>query len=136
MVYEPRGSGVIAVTRSADKTKTATFYSFADRIPRLSIQHKHSDNISLEWFRDAINVVENVAAFDLTFPKDVLELRHLNGERVLEYALSGVDGKVISSSKWSGVGVNGPRSMWGPFTHEIPRENAEAAIGVALRNCV
>jgi hypothetical protein len=43
-------------------------------------------------------------------------------------------GKTVSSAKWAGVGVDGPRFMWSAFSYELPKENADAAISVALKN--
>jgi hypothetical protein len=64
----------------------------------------------------------------------VLKANFANGVLAVEFTLKGVEGKTIANSKWPGVSVDGPRYMWGPFTYEMPRENAEAAIDVALKN--
>lgn len=133
---EPRGGGVVAVTRSKDRTRTATIACFADGTPRLVIVGEHYDHIDAEWLSDAIEVIQSVVAFDLKFPKNVLKANFTNGILVLEFTLKGVEGRTIASSKWPGVSVEGPRYMWGPFTYAIPRENAEAAIGIALKNCI
>jgi hypothetical protein len=130
---EPNGAGVIAITRSKDKTRTAKFSYCADGIPRLTIEDTHSD-IDIEWLNGALTVVEQVIAFDRSFGKDALKAKLCNGILTLEFALSGINGKVIAASKWPGVGVDGPRYMWGPFTYIMP--NAEIAIGVASKNHV
>ena len=133
---EPRGSGVIAITRSKDRTKTATFACYADGIPRLTIEDQHFDQIGIEWIKDAMKVIAGVDAFDLHFSKDVLQFGSLNGAPVLQFALRGVDGRTIASAKWPGVSVDGPRYMCSGFTYEVPRENAEKSIAIALKNCI
>ena len=117
-------------------TRTASVACLADGIPRLAIQNQHSEHIDAKWLDDAIAVLKSVEAFDLNFPKDVLKAKLEDGVLIVEFMLKGIDGKAIATSKWSGVSVDGPRSMWGPFTYEIPRQNAEAAIDIALRNCI
>ncbi len=133
---EPRGAGVIAITRSRDRTKTATFGCYADGIPRLTIEDQHFDRIGIEWIKDAMKVIEGVQAFDLNFPKDVLQLQSFDGAPVLQFDLRGVDGRTIATADWAGVSVDGPRSMSSGFTYGIPRENAEKSIAIALKNCV
>ncbi len=132
---EPTGAVVIAITRSKDRTRTAKFSYFADGVPRLTIEDKRFD-IDVERLNGALAVIEKVVAFDLDFPKDALKAKCCNGILILEFTLRGLDGKVISASKWPGVGVDGPRYMWGPFTYVLPKQNAEIAIGVASRNRV
>jgi hypothetical protein len=132
---EPSGAGVIAITRSKDRTRTAKFSYFTDGVPRLTIEDKRSD-IDVEWLNGALAVIQGVVAFDQSFPKDVLKARCSDGILTLEFTLRGVDGKSITASKWSGVGVDGPRYMWGPFTYGVPKENVEIAISVASKNCV
>jgi hypothetical protein len=133
---EPRGNGVIAITRSKDGTRTAAIACFADGVLRLTIEDGKCDHVDAEWLNDAMTVIESVEAFDLSFPKDVLKAKYQSGVLALEFSLKGIDGKIIANSKWPFVGVSGPRYMLGPFTYEVPRENAEAAIRVALSNCI
>src|SRR6202044_526793 len=75
---EPSGAGVIAVTRSKDKTRTAKFSFFSDGTPTLTIEDKRSD-IDDEWLSGALSVIEKVVAFDLDFPKDALKAKLCNG---------------------------------------------------------
>ena len=125
---EPRGAGVIAITRSRDRTKTATFGCYADGIPRLTIEDQHFDRIGIEWIKDAMKVIEGVQAFDLNFPKDVLQLQSFDGAPVLQFDLRGVDGRTIATADWAGVSVDGPRLML--------RVQGLSEVGVALRlNC-
>jgi hypothetical protein len=130
---EPSGAGVIAITRSKDRTRTARFSYFADGIPRLTIEDTQS-GVDAEWLNGALAVIEGVEAFDLSFPKDALQARCSNGVLTLEFCLRGVDGKTVTASEWSGVGVAGPRYMWSVFTYAIPKNNADAAIAIAQRN--
>jgi hypothetical protein len=132
---EPSGAGVIAVTQSKDRTRAAKFSFFTDGTPTLTIEDECPD-IDDKWLSDALAVVEKVVAFDRDFPKDALKAKLSNGKLTLEFTLIGIDGKVISASKWPGVGVDGPRYMWGPFTYLVPKQNAETAIGVASKNCL
>ena len=130
---EPSGAGVIAITRSKDRTRTAKFSFSADRTPRLTIEDKRSD-IDAAWLNGALAVVEKVVAFDLDFPRDALKATLSDGVLALEFTLRGIDEKVINASKWPGVGVDGPRYICGPLTYLIPQHNAEIAIGVASKN--
>jgi len=132
---EPSGGGVIAITRSKDRTRAAKFSFLSDGTPTLTIEDK-SSNIDNEWLSAALAVVEKVVAFDLDFPKDVLKAKLCDGILTLQFALGGIDGRVISASKWPGVGVDGPRYMCGAFTYLVPKQNAEIVIGVASRNCL
>jgi hypothetical protein len=132
---EPSGAGIIAITRSRDGTRTATFSYFADGIPRLTIEDKHTD-IDIKWLNGALAVIEKVVAFDQNFPKEALRAKCRDGMLTLEFTLRGIDGKVISASKWPGVGVDGPQYMCGPFTYVVPKRNAEIAIGIASKNSV
>jgi hypothetical protein len=58
------------------------------------------------------------------------------GNFTLEFALNGVNGSVIAVSKHSIIGVDGPGFIMGAMSYTMPKENAEAAINVALKNCV
>lgn len=130
---EPSGAGVIAITRSKDRTRSAKFSFSSDGTPTLTIEDNRSD-IDDEWLSSALAVIAKVVSFDLDFPKEALKARLCNGTLVLDFTLRGIDGKVISASKWHGVGVDGPRYMWGPFTYLVPKVNAEIAISVASKN--
>jgi len=131
---EPSGNGVVTVTNSKDTTRTATFFCLSDRTPKISIQLKQHDRIDRKWLEDAIKEVTGVVACDMTFPKEVLKLKYVGDDPVFEYELRGMNEKTISSAKWAGVGVDGPRYIWSAFTFELPKENSEAAISVALKN--
>ncbi len=132
---EPSGAGVIAITRSKDRTRAAKFSFLSDGTPTLTIEDK-SFNIDNEWLSAALAVVEKVVAFDLDFPKDVLKAKLCDGILTLKFTLVGIDGRVIVASKWPGVGVDGPRYMCGTFTYLVPKANAEIAIAVASKNCL
>ncbi|WP_271570911.1 hypothetical protein [Bradyrhizobium sp. CCBAU 11386] len=132
-LIEPSGTGVIAVTTSKDATRTVTFAYLGGHHSRLTVEDRASD-IEPSWLNSALDAVEGVVAFDRRLPKDALKASVLNNVLKVEFALPDVDGKTIAASRWSGVTVNGPRYMWGAFTYEIPRENAERAIGVSMRN--
>lgn len=130
---EPSGSGVIAITRSKDKTRAAKFSFLSNGTPILSIEDNQPD-IDEEWLSSALVTVRKVVAFDLDFPKETLKATLCNGVLFLEFTLKGIDGKVISNSEWHGVSVEGPRYMLAPFTYLVPKQNAQVAIGIASRN--
>jgi hypothetical protein len=131
---EPNGKGVIAVTRSRDRSRTVTIASLTGGLLRILIEDTHSDHIDTDWLNSASGVISSVEAFDRKFPKDALKATLRNEVLEVEFTLHGIDGKTIANSERCGVGVDGPRYMWGPFTYEMPRQNAEAAIGVVLNN--
>jgi hypothetical protein len=132
---EPSGGGVIAITRSKDRTRTAKFFYFSDGVPRLTIEDTHS-NVDVEWLNDAVANIQSVIAFDPSFSKDTLSTKYSEGILTLEFTLRGIDGRSITASKWPGVGVDGPRYMCGAFTYVVPKENAEIALSIASKNCV
>jgi hypothetical protein len=132
---EPYGSGITAITRSKDMTHAAKFLYFADGMPRLIIENT-CPNIDADWLKESLQQIKNVHAFDLTFPAEILKANLNSGILLLEFTLRNVDAMTIKDSKWSGVGVDGPRYMWGPFTYTIPKEKAEIAISLACRNAV
>lgn len=132
---EPHGAGVAAVTRSKDNTRLAKILFYADKILRLVIEDTQS-NIDSNWLNGAVEQIKSVAAFDLVFPPESLKASLCNGTLTLEFTLRNVDGGTITKSKWSGVGVDGPRYMSGPFTYEVPKDNAEIAIAIAAKNSV
>ena len=129
---EPYGSGVIAITHSKDATRTAKFACVENQL-LLAIEDKSVD-VDAKWLNDAVKVVTAVCGFDRNFAKDALKAKVENETLKLEFALPGINGEAIAASKWSAVGVEGPRYMWGPFTYEIPKKNIEAAIKLVLKN--
>lgn len=130
---QPKGTGVIAITKTNDGSRTATFSRAKDGIPKLCIL---AESFDPQWINDALKVVQSVTAFDKEFPKNILTAKSVDGMTVLEFMLQGIDGTAMTMSRFCGVGVDGPRYMWGAFTYSLPRENAEAAIRVALKNCI
>ncbi len=130
-LIEPMGNGVAALSRTQDRTQTATFYRRSNGVPRLSVT---LDGIPWEWFSDALPSVETVHAFGLTFPANSVTLSQQNGAPVLEFRLPGVDGNTIASARWPGITVDGPRYMLSAFSYEMPVENAVRAIRIAMRN--
>jgi hypothetical protein len=131
---EPHGSGVIAIARSKDSTRKATFAHLENGDSRLTVEDEVPGHIDERWLTEAVDVVEAVAAFDQRLPKKALSARLSDGELKVEFILSGIDGKAMAASRWSAVSVDGPRYMLGAFTYEMPRENVEAAISISLRN--
>jgi hypothetical protein len=82
-------------------------------------------SVDADWLKEAIQQIKSVQAFDLTFPAGALKANLRAGTLVAEFTLRDVDGTTIEGSKRAGVGVDGPRYVWGPFTYAIPKENAE-----------
>jgi hypothetical protein len=130
---EPHGAGVAAVTRSKDRTRTAKFAYYEDGIPRLVVEDTQS-NIEDDWLSAALKQTTSVVAFDRRFPPEVLRASLQKGTLILEFTLRDIDGAQVKISKWPGVGVDGPRYMWGPFSYTVPTQNAEISIGIASRN--
>jgi hypothetical protein len=128
---EPHDDGVVAVSRTQDGTRVGTFYCTPDGVPHLEVT---VSDIPFDWYRDAIDAVDQVCGFGLTFPKSALSLRTKNGATALDYRLPGVDGVTIVNARWPGVGVEGPRYIWNGFQFEMPREKAIASVKVVLRN--
>jgi hypothetical protein len=132
-LIEPSGVGVTAVTTSKDATRRVTFAHLGGSRSRLTVEDRASA-IEASWLKKALDDVEEVIAFDRIFPKNALKASVMDNVLNVEFALQDVDGKTIANSRWSGVTVSGPRYMWGAFSYEVPKENAEPAIGVSMRN--
>ena len=129
---EPRGNGVIAITRSRDRTRTAT-YHLASGNPRITIEDEDT-SVDAEWLAGAYEVVDRIVAFDLRFPKSALKPKYEGRKLILEFTLDGVDGRTIARSDWCGVGVDGPRYMVGTLSYALPKEGVEAAASIAAKN--
>ena len=91
-------------------------------------------NIKDDWLSAALKQITSVVAFDRRFPPEVLRASLQKGTLILEFTLRDIDGAQVKISKWPGVGVDGPRYMWGPFSYTVPTQNAEISIGIASRN--
>ena len=130
---EPSGAGVVAITRSRDRTRTATFFYSVDGNPRILIEDEDT-GVDTEWLANAYGVVDEVTAFDLRFPKTALKPSYDGRKLTLEFTLKGVDDSTVTRSKWCGVGVDGPRYMVGALSYVLPRDEAEIAMRVAVRN--
>lgn len=130
---EPFEKGVIAITKTKGRTQTAKFFCRSDGVPTLLIS---PIDIDRKWLEDAMDTIQSVSAFDLTFPRNALSLKMIDDNLALEFSLDDVNGTTIASAKWPGVGVDGPRYMWSAFSYTMPRQNAEAAIRIALKNSI
>jgi hypothetical protein len=130
---EPSGRGVIAFTKTRDKSVTAALFCRQDRIPRLFIRPDSSD---LSWYEQAMTVVSApVGALGLNLPKEAIALKNVGGSPALEFTLRGFDPKTVGGSSL-GTGVEGPRYIWPGFSFDLPRKNAEVAMSIALKNCL
>ena len=127
---EPSGAGVIAITHSRDRTRTATFFYLADGCPRIKIEDLDS-SVDAKWLADAYEAVDEVIAFDLRFPKTALIASYSRGKLTLEFRL---DGQSVARARWCSIGVDGPRYMVGALSYALPKDGAEIAIEVAAKN--
>jgi hypothetical protein len=130
---EPSGQGVVAFTKSKDKTQTAVLFCRSDRMPRLFIKPDSND---FDWYKQAMNHVEDMSAFGITIPRSGIILKTTNGGPILELMLPSFDARRISGAKSIDVGVNGPRYLWTGFSFNLPTHNAVPTMLVALKNCI
>ena len=131
---EPSGRGVIAFTKTRDKSVTAALYCGLDRVARLFIRPDSSD---LGWYAQAMTVVSApVAALGLNLPREAIALKNVSGLPALEFTLRGLDPKTVAAVKWFGTSVEGPRYMLNGFDFDLPRQNAEVTMSIALKNCI
>lgn len=130
---EPSGRGVIAYTKSKDKTQTAVLFCRSDSVVRLFIKPSGEN---FNWYKRAMDHVEEMGAFGIRVPKSGITLKNSGGGPALELALPGFDVSRISSAKSIDIGAEGPRYLWQGFSFNLPSKNAVPTMTVALKNCV
>jgi len=134
-VIEPYGNGVVAFSRSRDKTLTATVFCRRDRVPRLLF----TDRFSFEGFpriQSAVAGLEGITVFGLTLSKGTVLPRQA-GERVgYEVALNGFNPRTLTGMKSLSIEGNIYRADEAFFDFQLSAENAVPAMLVALRNCL
>lgn len=135
-IIEPSGAGVIAIATSRDATRKVTFAHLGNSKSKLMIEDRAAAHIDAAWLKDALDAVEGVVAFDRELPKEALTASISDNILRVGILLPDIDGSTMAASRWSGVGVDGPRYILGAFTYEIPRENVVAAIGISIKNPV
>jgi hypothetical protein len=138
---EVSGRGVIAFTKSKDKTATAVLFCRADKIPRLFLR---ADSVSTSfgriaadfaWYAQAINSTESMSAFGITVPKSSVALKKIDGAApALEFALPTFRLEHLTNMREIRVESGLPRSSW--FYFDLPKTNAVPTMAVALKNCV
>jgi hypothetical protein len=130
---EPSGHGVIAFTKSKDKTQTVTLFCRKDGVARLFVR---PDSKDFDWYKKAMEAMETMSAFGVEVPTSGVVLKNISGAPALELALPGFDPRRIIGMNSIGVGVEGPRYMWPGFTFDLPKQNAVLTMAVALKNCI
>jgi hypothetical protein len=131
---EPSGRGVIAFTKTRDKSVTAALFCRQDRIARLFIRPDSSD---LSWYEQAMTVVSApVGALGLNLSKEAIALKNVGGSPALEFTLRGFDPRTVGAMNSLGTRVDGPRYIWPGFSFDLPRKNAEVTMSIALKNCL
>jgi hypothetical protein len=131
-IIEPSGHGIIAVTHSKDKTRTAVLFCRDDKVPRLFLR---PDWNNFDWYKDAMESVEGMNALGVTIPRSGVTLKKEHGDPVLELALPRFNPLGVSSAN-VGVGADGPRYLWSEFSFELPIQNATQTMALALKNCI
>jgi hypothetical protein len=129
---EPSGNGVIAFTKSKDKTETAVLFCRKDGIPRLFIK---PDSAEVNWYKQAIAAITSGSAFHINITPKQIALRDIGGAPAIEITLPGFEPQQIVGMKSLDVGVDGPRSILEGFSFELPIENALSTMRIALKNC-
>jgi hypothetical protein len=124
---EPSGRGVIAYTKSKDKTQTAVLFCRNDSVVRLFIKPSGEN---FNWYKRAVENLEEMSAFGIRVPKAGITLKNSGGGAALELALPG------SSAKSIDISAEGPRYLWQGFSFNLPIKNAVPTMTVALKNCV
>src|SRR5262245_50650917 len=84
---EPSGRGVIAFSKSKDKTRTAVVFCRADRVPRLFLR---PDSTSLAQFgADMMKDLDGMDAFGIKVPRTSVALKKVDGAPGVEFPLPG-----------------------------------------------
>jgi hypothetical protein len=81
---EPSGRGVVAFTKSKDKTETAVLFCRSDRVPRLLLR---PDRENFDWYQKALQNLESLSVFGINVPKNGLTLKKINDAPALEVPL-------------------------------------------------
>jgi hypothetical protein len=132
---EPYRNGVIAYSRSRDKTLTATVFCRQDRIPHLLF----TDKFSFEGFQriqSAVAALEGIRVFGSRYPKGNVTARRTADAVGYEISLNGFRPQSLVGSR--SVGIEGEiyRADEPFFYFQLSPENAAQTMGVALRNCL
>jgi hypothetical protein len=130
---EPSGRGIIAFTKSRDKTETAVLFCRSDKVPRLLLRPDRAD---FDWYQMALKDLETVRVFGINVPKIGLTLKKINGAPALEVSLPSLN---LGGLNYGSIGVGigeGPRYLWSGFNFDLPLQNATQAMALALRNCI
>jgi hypothetical protein len=132
---EPYGQGVVAYSKTQDRTKTATFFCRRDKAPRLLITDPIFDEA--QNLKSAIDyLADGFEALGLKLPKEAANVRIVNGAPALEIKLIGLDLDKIQFAKDLTVSAELPRVSAGYFSHALNVKNAVPSFRVASRNCL
>jgi hypothetical protein len=130
---EPYHDGVIAFSKTQDETETATVFCRRYRTSRLLITAPMLKDGS--HLREAVDALEELDAMGLKIPKESIQIPTVNGVSALEFPLSGLDEKSISTLRdlqvWGGI----PHVYASYFYYPLTTQNAAAAFRVVGRNC-
>lgn len=131
---EANGRGVLAFTKTRDKSVTVALFCKQDRVAHLFIK---PDSTDLSWYEEAITAISApITALGLNLPREAIELKKVRGSPALEITLRGFDPKTVAAANWLGTRVEGPRYMLSGFYFDLPKQNAQAAMTIALKNCI
>ncbi|PSC06737.1 hypothetical protein SLNSH_02775 [Alsobacter soli] len=133
---EPYGGGVVAFSRSKDKSRMATAFCRKDKVPRLLITGPWRFNEG--ELRQIIAGLGGIEVFGQQFPKEALSVRTANKAPAIEVSMARFSLAAIDTAKTAGTSISqyGPHVYWADFDFRIAKEGASRALAIAFRNCI
>lgn len=132
---EPYANGVIAFSRSRDKTLLATVFCRKDRIPRLLFTDQFSYE-GLSRIESAVAGLKGIEVFGQQYPRENVTPRQTPGGIGYEIVMNGFNPQLLTLSKSLGVQGDIYRSDEAFFSFRFSKENAQKTMAVALKNCI
>ena len=129
------GKGAVALSKSYDRTRTASVFCRKDRVPKLLITDQ-SGHISMSSMEAAVGRLQGIEALGLDLSKDEVIARQVGGAVGFEVTLSGFSPLKLSGTQSLRVTANTDHAEEGAFYFEFSAENAAQTMSVALRNCL
>ncbi len=131
---EAYGTGAIAVSKSHDKTLTATLFCRKDRVPKLLFTDRFSFE-GLSRMKSAVMTLEGIAVFGLNLSKENVAVRQVGEAIGYEVTLTGFDPMKIDGKKELNIAGDTPPLYLSFFNYHFPIEQAAKTMNIALRNC-
>jgi hypothetical protein len=106
---EPSGKGVIAFTKTKDKTRTAVLFCRSDKVPRLFLR---PDKTDFDWYVYTLKEdMEGMTVFGVTVPTSSVALKKVDGAPAVEFPVPGFRAERLANMRSLSVEPIGPRRI-------------------------